>query len=226
MDLDQFWTLIEQSRTATNDADERIEWLTERLATLPLRDIEDFQLHLDGQRQRVDTGLVWGAAYQIMGGLCSDDRFAYFQTWLVGLGRAEFERVAAAPDTLADVPAIQHLAGRDCGDWADDEWPEWEALDYVAGTAHERHTGEEESMEDALEARDHERPADPDPVDDQWDFEDPEEVARRLPRIHRMFPLAPRAERDAQNKAVFDGILRERGQTEEEFFAPLRGDRR
>lgn len=37
---------------------------------------------------------MWGAAWQITQGFCSDDVFWYFQPWLVGLGRGAFARVA------------------------------------------------------------------------------------------------------------------------------------
>ncbi|MER7002387.1 DUF4240 domain-containing protein [Dactylosporangium sp. NPDC000555] len=197
MELNGFWTLIEASRAATNDPDERAEWLTDRLAVLPLREIEDFQVHLDQMRARVDTWTMWGAGYQIMNGLCSDDGFFYFQGWLVGLGRDNFERVAADPDALAEVPEIQRLAGRGTGDWAEDEWPDWEIVDYVAGEAHERRTGEEESLDDALEARGHESPSVPDPSGEGWSPGDPHEVARRLPRIGRMFPSGARSGRSS-----------------------------
>src|SRR5687768_17923678 len=89
MDIDGFWALIEESRAATTGPDDRAEWLTDKLAALPPRDIEDFQIHLDEQRRRVDSWLVWGAAYQILDGLCSDDGFFYFQAWLVGLRSEE-----------------------------------------------------------------------------------------------------------------------------------------
>jgi hypothetical protein len=69
---------------------------------------------------------------------CSGDGFFYFQPWLVGLGLETFERVAGNPDSLAGVPQIHRLAGRRRSDWSDDEWPEWERLNYVALNAYER----------------------------------------------------------------------------------------
>ena len=198
MDIDGFWALIEESRAATTGPDDRAEWLTDKLAALPPRDIEDFQIHLDEQRRRVDS-------------------------WLVGLGPETLSRVAEDPDNLADVPEIRRLAGRSTDEWAEDEWPDWEILDYVADTAHERRTGEEESLDDALAERDHESPTDAEPEDDRWDFEDAGEVARRFPRLAAMFPLTDRAVRDARGKAAFDELLRERGQTEAEFFAEMEG---
>ncbi|WP_433204223.1 DUF4240 domain-containing protein [Dactylosporangium sp. CS-047395] len=104
---------------------------------------------------------LWGAAYQIMDGRCSGDGFRAFRSWLaVTLDRDTLERVLADPDSLADVPAIRRLAGRETHDWAPSEWPQ--------------HDVDGRSFED--------------PAGRPWDFDDPREVARRLPRLGRMFP--------------------------------------
>ncbi|MFC6023576.1 DUF4240 domain-containing protein [Plantactinospora solaniradicis] len=188
MDLDTFWHLIEESAAVTVDQDERSAWLTDRLARMPEPEIEDFQIHLDVVRQRVDTWHMWGAADRIRHGLCSDDGFWYFQCWLVGLGRAQFERVAADPDALAEVAPVRQLAGRRPSDWSDDDWPNWELLDVVADEAYERVTGREDALDDALESRGHHlRQSSPDPQDEQWNFRDQDEMARRYPRLSRMF---------------------------------------
>ncbi|HEX5598663.1 MAG TPA: DUF4240 domain-containing protein [Micromonosporaceae bacterium] len=188
MDLAGFWELIALSR-GHDDPDARLGWLRERLAALPPGDIVDFQLHLDELRRPVDTWLLWGAAYQICGRLCSDDGFWYFQAWLIGLGQETYERIIAAPDTLVDVPEVKRLAGRSVDEWDDAEWPDWEALDYVAGEAYEQVTGKEHGLDEVLETRGHDSPLSPDPVDDPWNFDDPQEVSRRLPRVARMFPV-------------------------------------
>jgi Protein of unknown function (DUF4240) len=73
---------------------------------------------------------MWGAAWHIMQGWCSDDGFWYFQPWLVGLGQDTFEAIAANPDALAETPQIRRLVGRPTSDWSNDEWPEWESLNY------------------------------------------------------------------------------------------------
>jgi hypothetical protein len=51
--------------------------------------------------------------------------------WLVGLGRAAYERVVAKPDSLATVPAVQRLASLP-QPWEDDDYPTSESLEYVA----------------------------------------------------------------------------------------------
>jgi hypothetical protein len=98
MDIDQFWHLIET--TQDKDAGDRAARLTDRLAGLPEAEIQWFAMHLDSARARLDTFALWGAAYLMRDGVCSDDGFYYFQAWLIGLGREAFERVAAGPDAL------------------------------------------------------------------------------------------------------------------------------
>jgi uncharacterized protein DUF4240 len=183
VDLDGFWELIERSART----DDRAGWLTKKLARLPRAEIEDFQIHLDAVRDRVDTWRHWGAAWLVCGRLCSDDGFWYFQGWLIGQGRAVFEQVAADPDALAGVPAVRALAGRPKEDWHEHEWPDWEELDYVAEEAYEEVTGEEETLDDVLEGR---RGfvfrASPEPADERFDFGDDAEMTRRYPRLVAM----------------------------------------
>jgi hypothetical protein len=181
--LEDFWTLIQGSSTATKSQRERTEWLTGQLARLPVPAIIEFELHLTTRRKRVDTRLMWGAAWNIMQGWCSDDSFFYFQSWLVGLGHDVFERVVSNPDSLADVPQIRRLAGRPSSDWPDNEWPEWELLNYVALNAYQRTTGEEHGLDNALEAQGVRRICDAAPEDDPWNYDDPDQKRVKLPRL-------------------------------------------
>jgi hypothetical protein len=222
VDIDEFWALIEYSAVGVADSDERTEKLTGALSGLPVGEMVEFDLHLERVRERADTWLMWGAAYQICDSLCSDDGFWYFQAWLIGLGRETFERIVADPDALTDVPAVQRLAGRGTDQWDDGEWPDWELLDYAASEAYERVTGEDQdAFEDLLGQAGSQSLASPSPRGQRWDFEDAAQNARRLPRISAMFPLSPLADRDARGKALFEDFLAESGQTEEEFFAAL-----
>jgi Protein of unknown function (DUF4240) len=181
--LEDFWTLIQGSSAAAKSQRERTEWLTEHLARLPVPAIIEFELHLAAQRKRVDTWLMWGAAWIIMQGWCSDDGFFYFQPWLVGLGHESFERVADDPDSLADIPQIHRLSGRRRSDWSDDEWPDWELLNYVARNAYERVTSEEDGLDNALEAQGLHRICGAAPEDEPWNYDDLEQRLARLPRL-------------------------------------------
>jgi len=238
MDVDGFWELIERSRQAASDPQARLRWLERQLAQQPASEIVDFQIWIDNLRRRADTWHMWNAAYLICDGLCSGDGFWYFQVWLIGLGRQAFEQAVADPDNLASHPEVLRLVGRPVDAWSNDEWPEWESLSYVAWEAYEQVTGEEEGLYDAMEARGHHSPTDPNPTGEDWEVEDPAEAARRLPRLSRLFPLTDRAIRDQRGREVvermlaerdpreraaakeaFDRMLAERGQTAEEFIA-------
>ena len=59
-----------------------------------------------------------------------DDSFDYFRDWLIGRGRAVFERVLADPDELADVASFE-------------EEMDAESLRYAVQQAHERTHGAE-----------------------------------------------------------------------------------
>ncbi|MGC9666448.1 DUF4240 domain-containing protein [Planosporangium sp. 12N6] len=195
VEMDAFWDLIERSWRHTADPDRRLEWLTAQLTRLSPAEIVEFQVWLDRLHRWADSWRMWGAAYQLCDGLCSEDGFWYFQAWLVGQGRDAFERVVADPDALADLPAVRRLAGRPVETWSDAEWPEWECLDYVARRAYGQVTGEEDGFEEALEARGHDPSLSAEPAGERWDFEDAAEVARRFPRLGEMFPLSPLADR-------------------------------
>lgn len=219
MEMDSFWHLIEGSWRHTADPDERLEWLTAQLSRLPRAEIVDFQVWLDRLHRWADSWHMWGAAYQLCDGMCSVDGFWYFQAWLVGLGRDRFERVVVDPDALTDVPQVVRLAGRPVDSWAEDEWPEWESLDYVAGRAYAQVAGEDESFDEALEARGHDSGLSPEPTGERWDFDDAAEMARRFPRLSAMFPRTEGAGRPGPAVDV-------RGPGPDEgFFTELAGGR-
>ncbi|TDE56410.1 DUF4240 domain-containing protein [Nonomuraea mesophila] len=187
MDTDEFWRLIEQSGHAAGGKRARAAWLQEALKTRSAEDILDFESYLLSARRRVDTWLMWGAMRALFG-FGSGDDFWYFQMWLVGLGREVFEQVAHDPDALVDVREVQRLVAMEHHGppWKNDDWPTFEILDYVAGEAWEHVTGDDrDGFYDALRARGHEISALPCPSDEDWELDDEEESARRLPRINR-----------------------------------------
>ena len=132
MDADEFWCFLERSALETKSPRERTGWLEYRLSRVSETHIVDFQSHLNAARRPIDTYAMWGAAYQIMDGLCGDDGFWYFQPWLIGQGRKWYEHAARDADNLADVPGVRVLSGRPSREWSDAEWPQWEELSYVA----------------------------------------------------------------------------------------------
>ena len=191
MDTDAFWALIHDSGEQSAPRTERESRLHARLIALPLADIAEFQSHVINARQRADSWDLWGAAARINGGYCSDDGFEDFRNWLIGRGRAVFERVAATPDALAGLPEIRRLAGRPREAWSEEEHTDWESLSYLAERAYEALSGEQD--EDAFDdAVDEFEIADfPDYLaEDQWKWTDEQAAAARLPELTRLFPLA------------------------------------
>ncbi len=188
MDDEEFWGLIEGSRRQSEDPDDRLDWLRGQLMQRSLPEIVRFKVRLDEARVPIDNWPMWAAAGRIYRGFCSDDSFWYFQVWLIGLGREAYQRAAADPDSLAELPEVRRLAGRPMDSWADEEFPDWESLDYVAAEAYEELTGEEDGLEDAMEAAGLESPACPEPSGEPWRGEG--ETARRLPRLTALFPVA------------------------------------
>jgi hypothetical protein len=188
MDVDEFWLFLERSARETKSPRERTGWLEYRLGRVSGTHIVDFQSHLNAARRLIDSYAMWGAAYQIMDGLCSDDGFWYFQPWLIGQGRKWYEHAARDPDNLADVPGVRALSGRRSREWSNGEWPQWEELSYVAVRVHGDLTGQEDSLYSSLAERGLRSLSVPAPADRSWDFDSLAETRRRLPRIAEMFP--------------------------------------
>jgi hypothetical protein len=188
MDVDEFWFFLERSARETESPQERTRWLEYRLSGVSRTHIADFQAHLNAARRPIDTYAMWGAACQIMDGLCSADGFWYFQPWLIGQGRKWYEHAARDPDNLADVPGVRVLSGRPSREWSGAQWPWWEELAYVALRVYDRLAGHEDSICQALARRGLRNPSGPAPADRSWDFDSLAEIQRRLPRIAELFP--------------------------------------
>ncbi|MFD5897801.1 DUF4240 domain-containing protein [Streptomyces sp. NPDC060366] len=191
MDIDSFWKLIEHSRGRARGRAGRLAWLRDELARKPMAEIVGFQVCLDRLCEQGFTWELWCAAERIFGGWCSDDSFCYFRLWVVGLGRTMFERAVRDPDTLAEAPEVLRLVGRPRRSW-DDDWPEWEELDYVANYAHEQVTGvphTDVSFYRAVAAGRSDDVLVRNPLGVRWDVRDEPEATRRLPRLSSQFPI-------------------------------------
>ena len=194
MDIDAFWTLIQHTKHHEGPRPERLAFLRQQLTASPSSDIVQFQAHLDRACDLAYTWDLWGAAMRIFGGWCSDDGCEYFRNWLISLGRDVFERAVKNPDSLADVPEIRQLIGRHSREWTNEEWPEWEVLDYVAGEAYAEVEGIEDDCGDALydaveQLLQQGEPFLRHPAGDRWDARDEAASAIKLPKLTGLFPL-------------------------------------
>ena len=168
MDQDRFWELVEAAgAVAGDDCQAQAIQLAAMLEQLPAEEIIAFERHSVRLLDAADHWDLWGAAYQINSG-CSDDGFVYFRGWLLTQGRAIWEAALDDPDSLATHPAVATGDALECED-----------ILYVASVAYQARAGKEldrgrvdEDLAGATRPR-----------GTHWDFEDDDELRRRLPRL-------------------------------------------
>ncbi|MFK3979056.1 DUF4240 domain-containing protein [Micromonospora sp. NPDC050397] len=187
MNVDEFWFLLEASRSAGAKRKEREAFLRQRLWRAPRPHLLDFVQHLSGTREPANTYRLWRAADIIMGEGCGTDSFHYFQMWLVGLGRDVYEAAIADPDSLATAPEVRRIAALP-RPWPDDDYPSWESLEYVAWEIGNQRDDIDGDIRDVLTDERGVRPRmDPGPDDIEWRLLNTEDVSRRHPRLWALF---------------------------------------
>jgi hypothetical protein len=159
----EFWKLLEGLPPEGAE-----EALRERLEALEPARIVEFQAHFDSQHARAYTWLLWGAAYIIDGG-CSDDGFIDFRYGLISRGRKIFEAALADPDSLVEVASED-----DDGGFIPNE-----TFGYVASEVYEEKTGNGIPLSKNAEPKE--------PTGEEWDFDDEELCAKKLPRLWAKF---------------------------------------
>ncbi|RZU52591.1 uncharacterized protein DUF4240 [Krasilnikovia cinnamomea] len=176
MRTDDFWAVIGR---ATADRPGTPEEVAERavaeLAAREPQEIVAWARHLDKVLAASATEDLWAAAYLINGG-CSDDGFDHFRGWLIAHGREALAHAVRAPDSLAELPPVRAAAHNGAVFEA-------EEVLAVPARAYERATGGALPPSPAPPGR-------PDP-DQLWDFDDEDEMRRRLPRLSALFLEPP-----------------------------------
>jgi hypothetical protein len=160
MDKQAFWDLLEGLDPETAGGE-----LAARLDALEPEAIAAFQHHFDEEHARAYTWPLWGAAYLMEGG-CSDDGFIDFRYGLISRGQKTFESALAEPDSLAVL-------------LDEDDFLSNEEFGYVAAEVYENKTGAPIPRDGAA------HPADPAGKD--WDFDDEELCAAKLPKLWAKF---------------------------------------
>ena len=94
---DDFWALIDATRPAEPDPDLHAAALTRDLATRGVDATVAFARQFDAAMDALYRWDLWGGGYLLLGGL-SDDGFEYLRAWVVGEGRATWERVLDDPE--------------------------------------------------------------------------------------------------------------------------------
>ena len=175
MRTDDFWAVI--ARATADRPASPAEVAKRAAADLATRDPEEIVAwgrHLNKVMVASGTEDLWAAAYLINGG-CSDEGFDSFRGWLIAHGREAVAQSVKAPDSLADMPAVRAAA---------DNGAAFEAGEVlaIATDAYAQATGEEMPVG--------ERPVTRPDAAELWDFDNEEEMQRRLPRLSELF-LAP-----------------------------------
>lgn len=176
MRTDDFWAVIARA-TADRPATpgEVAKRAVAELAEHDPEEIVAWGHHLDKVMVASGTEDLWAAANVIHGG-CSEEGFDAFRGWLIAHGRDAVARSVKSPDSLADVAVVK--AAAETG--AVFEAPE---VLTIAAEAYRQATGGELPDEDRPKTR-------PD-VADLWDFDDEEEMQRRLPKLSALFLAEP-----------------------------------
>jgi hypothetical protein len=176
MRTDDFWAVLDRATAdRPGSPDEVAKRATAELATCDPEEIVAWGRHLDKVMAASGKEDLWAAAYLINGG-CSDDGFDYFRGWLIANGREVVARAVREPDSLADLPAVR--AAADTGAVF-----EAEAVLSIAEEAYVEATGAEWPVAEAAPTR-------PEAAD-LWDFDNEDEMRRRLPRLSAMFLEPP-----------------------------------
>jgi hypothetical protein len=176
VDTDGFWDLIEAARVSAVEGRPVHEMLADLLAARTEHEILDYQEKFDQAHQALYRWDMWAAACLIGGG-CSDDSFIDCRAGLIAQGRGWYQKAADSPDSLAGHPAVAAAARRPGGN------PLFcEEINYAASYAFQRVSGDDHAFRDALRARD-ERDRTPADMGEDFDFDDEQEMRRRLPRL-------------------------------------------
>lgn len=167
MDEARFWEVV--ARACRSDPHQAEEWnqrLQAELKRFEPAEIIEWNHIFDRLAARAYTVDLWGAAYLINGG-ASDDGFYYFRCWLIGMGQAVYEAAIAVPDSLADAVAPRVDAEAEIYAAAHSAW--------MAVTGRPD-TDPYPARNERAELR-----------GEDWDFDDDQEVRRRLPRLAALY---------------------------------------
>lgn len=176
MRTDDFWAVIDRA-TADRPASpaEVAERAVAELATRDPEEIVAWGRHLDKVMVASGTEDLWAAAYLINSGV-DGEGFDAFRGWLIAHGRKAVAAAVQSPDVLANVVAIKSAA---------DTGAVFEAGEVlgIAARAYEQATGEPlPSVE---------RPRTRPDAGDLWDFDNEDEMRRRLPKLSALFLEPP-----------------------------------
>ncbi|MEV7625431.1 DUF4240 domain-containing protein [Actinoplanes sp. NPDC089786] len=176
MRTDDFWAVIARA-TADRPGSPAVvaERAVDELTSRDPEEIAAWGRHLDKVMAASGTEDLWAAAYLINGG-CSEEGFDSFRGWLIAHGRDVVARSVREPDSLAELPAVRAAAASGA------VFEAGEVLS-IAQSAYQQATGTDLPPSDVKVTR-------PDPAE-LWDFDDEDEMGKRLPRLSALFLEPP-----------------------------------
>ena len=175
MTLDEFWEHIK--KTKRKDPEAHVEKLTARLSKLHSDEVVDFDHWWNLLAREAYHWNLWAAAYLMNGG-CSDDGFTDFRSWLILKGRDVFQTAVSNPDTLADI------ADPDEDEATCECYPALRA--WFAATGRAEDDAGYTAWSAACAAKYPARQPPPE-LGDGWDFDDDDEMRKRLPRLAELY---------------------------------------
>ena len=116
MSTDQFWQIIEATHAPTRE--EQLEQFRRELQRLTPQELIEFEWIFAELTFAAYSWDLWLVAWLCHGGMCSDDGFSDFRSWLISRGRAIYE------SALNDVDALVE-------EMRQTEHPEFELFGYV-----------------------------------------------------------------------------------------------
>lgn len=100
MTREQFWQIIEATTAPTQE--EQLEMCKRELQQLSLQELTGFRRQFMEFHFAAYHWDLWLVVWLWDGGMCSDDGFADFRSWLISRGRATYEAALRDPDALIE----------------------------------------------------------------------------------------------------------------------------
>jgi len=138
MNIDEFWLIIEKSREGwqrdrrDGNQDRQMKTLEELLSRLPSEEVASFERHSQELFYAAYRWDLWHAAFILGEGCCPDDAFMDFRSWLISMGRSNYEAAIADVESLAEIATGPEA-----------ECVFFEDFSSVAGEVYEKQTGKE-----------------------------------------------------------------------------------
>lgn len=128
MSAERFWQIIEETCAVAQE--QQLELFRQRLRRLTPQELIEFERLFIERSFAAYSWDLWLVAWLCQGGMCSDDGFADFRTWLISRGRITYEAALEDADGLVD-------------EMRQTKRPQFELFGYVPSQTYRELTGED-----------------------------------------------------------------------------------